>query len=221
VNRNNGQRGEAAGRRVRVLIVDNHRLVSEALSAMLADQPDIHVVGSASSRAEAMARVTAFSPDVAIVDYHLADGTGVPVAEALRALSPDIRILFISRSDGDMVRLQALEAGASGFIHKSRAATDIVSAIRTVASGRVLFTPEEMSSLLSLRRQLSKLEPLTDREMDVLRLLRSGRDSRDIAKDLGMAYATLRVHLRAIEQKLGAHDKIGALTRARELGLID
>ena len=221
MNRNNGQRGEAAGRRVRVLIVDNHRLVSEALSAMLADQPDIHVVGSASSRAEAMARVTAFSPDVAIVDYHLADGTGVAVAEALRALSPDIRILFISRSDGDMVRLQALEAGASGFIHKSRAATDIVSAIRTVASGRVLFTPEEMSSLLSLRRQLSKLEPLTDREMDVLRLLRSGRDSRDIAKDLGMAYATLRVHLRAIEQKLGAHDKIGALTRARELGLID
>ena len=221
MNRNNGQDGEAAGRRVRVLIVDNHRLVSEALSAMLADQPDIHVVGSASSRAEAMARVTAFSPDVAIVDYHLADGTGVPVAEALRALSPDIRILFISRSDGDMVRLQALEAGASGFIHKSRAATDIVSAIRTVASGRVLFTPEEMSSLLSLRRQLSKLEPLTDREMDVLRLLRSGRDSRDIANDLGMAYATLRVHLRAIEQKLGAHDKLGALTRARELGLVD
>ena len=221
MNRNNGQDGEAARRRVRVLIVDNHQLVSEALSAMLADQPDIHVVGSASSRAEAMARVTAFSPDVAIVDYHLADGTGVPVAEALRALSPDIRILFISRSDGDMVRLQALEAGASGFIHKSRAATDIVSAIRTVASGRVLFTPEEMSSLLSLRRQLSKLEPLTDREMDVLRLLRSGRDSRDIAKDLGMAYATLRVHLRAIEQKLGAHDKIGALTRARELGLVD
>ena len=221
MNRNNGQDGEAAGRRVRVLIVDNHQLVSEALSAMLADQPDIHVVGSASSRAEAMARVTAFSPDVAIIDYHLADGTGVAVAEALRALSPDIRILFVSRSDGDVVRLQALEAGASGFIHKSRAATDIVSAIRTVASGRVLFTPEEMSSLLSLRRQLSKLEPLTDREMDVLRLLRSGRDSRDIAKDLGMAYATLRVHLRAIEQKLGAHDKIGALTRARELGLVD
>ncbi|TMG30495.1 MAG: response regulator transcription factor [Chloroflexi bacterium] len=217
----NGSSPGAGKRRVRVLIVENHLLVSEALSAMLADQPDIHVVGTASSRAEAMARLNAFSPDVALIDYHLADGTGVAVAETLRTLSQSIRILFVSRSDGEAIRLQALEAGASGFVHKSRAATELVSAIRAVAKGYVLFTPEEVASLLSLRRELTALEALTDREMEVLRLLRDGRSSHDIAQDLGIAYATVRVYIRAIEHKLGAHDKLGALARARELGLVD
>lgn len=217
----NGSSLIAGQRRIRVLIVENHQLVSEAMSSLLGDQPDLNVVGTAASTAEAIARLSAFSPDVVLIDYHLADGTGVQTAEALRRLSPSIRIIFVSRSDGEAVRLQALEVGASGFVHKSKAAAEIVSAIRAVASGHTLFTPDEVSSLLSLRRQLAQFEPLTQRELEVLQHLRAGKASRDIGEQLGIAYATVRVHVRAIERKLGAHTKLGALARARELGLLD
>lgn len=212
---------EPAQRRVRVLIVENHEVVSEALSAMLGDQPDMHVVGTAASVAEATARLSAFSPDVVLIDYHLDDGTGVDVAEALHAFNPQIRTIFVSRSGGDSIRLRALEAGAMGFIHKSEAATAIVSAIRAVASGYTLFTPAEVASLLSFRRQATTFDGLTNRETEVLRLIRSGNSNREISARLGISYATVRVHLRAIESKLGAHNKLEALARARELGLLD
>jgi len=207
--------------RVRVLIVENHQLVSEALSAMLGEEPDINVVGTAASTAESMARLGAFNPEIVLIDYHLANGTGVAAAEAMRAINPNIRIIFVSRSDGDVVRLQALEAGASGFVHKSKAATDMVAAIRAVAKGYTLFTPQEVSRLLGMRRRMASVEPLTVRETQVLRLLAAGRASRDMADQLGITYATVRVHLRSIEQKLGAHTKVEALARARDLGLID
>jgi DNA-binding NarL/FixJ family response regulator len=208
-------------RRVRVLIVENHRLVSEAMSALLDQQPSMHVVGTASTKAEAIARLIAFAPDVVLIDYHLDDGTGITVAEGLRAVNPEIRMIFVSRSDGGPVRLRALEAGASGFLHKSRAAEEIVTAIQAVAKGRVLFSTDELSSLLALRRQLANSDSLTHREVEVLRLLRSGHASREIARRLGIAYATVRAHIRAIERKLGAHDKLDALARAREQGVVD
>lgn len=204
-----------------MLIVENHEVVSDALSAMLRDHPDMHVVGTAASVAEASARLSAFRPDVVIIDYHLVDGTGVEVAAAVRALNPAIRTIFVSRSDGEAIRLRALEAGAMGFIHKSQAAADIVDAIRTVAGGHTLFTPAEVASLLSLRRHVSTFEGLTKREVEVLHRIRSGNSNRQIAEQLGIAYATVRVHLRAIESKLGAHNKLEALARARELGVLD
>ncbi|HET7465457.1 MAG TPA: response regulator transcription factor [Candidatus Dormibacteraeota bacterium] len=217
----NGSHPGAGERRVRVLIVENHQVVSEAMSALLSEQPNLYVVGTAATGAEAVARLQAFSPDVVLIDYHLAEGTGIAVAEALRALQPKIKIIFVSRSDGAAVKLQALEAGASGFIHKSKAADDIVAAVRTVAGGSMLFTTEELASLFALRRQLAQLEGLTDREVDVLRLIRLGHGSRDIAQKLGIAYATVRSHVRALERKLGAHDKVALLARARELGVAD
>lgn len=207
--------------RVRVLIVENHELVSDALSAMLADHPDMHVVGTAASVAEAIARLSACRPEVVLIDYHLGDGTGIEVAQAVRALNPSIRSIFVSRSDGDAIRLRALEAGAIGFIHKSKAAAEIVAAIRAVAGGQSLFTPAELASLLSLRRRMSTFDGLTNREVEVLQQIRAGKSNRQIAERLGIAYATVRVHLRAIEYKLGAHNKLEALARARELGVLD
>ena len=218
---NEGRRPAAGERRVRVLIVENHQLVSEAMSALLSEQPNIYVVGIAATSAEAVARLMAFSPDVVLIDYHLAEGTGIAVAQALRALQPKIKIIFVSRSDGDVVKLQALEAGASGFIHKSKAAEEIVAAVRVVANGSMLFTTEELASLFAMRRQLAQFEGLTDRELEVLKLIRLGHSSRDIAQRLGIAYATVRSHVRALERKLGAHDKVALLARARELGVAD
>ncbi len=215
-----GKQADTVQRQVRVLIVENHQMVSEALSAMLDDQPDMHVVGTAASTAEATARLSAFSPDIVLIDYYLDDDTGVAVAEALRQIKPDIRTIFVSRGDCDSVRLRALEAGAMAFIHKSETAAAIVAAIRAVASGYTLFTPAEIASLLSLRRQVTHLDGLTNREMEVLRLIQSGNSNRDISGHLGISYATVRVHLRAIESKLGAHNKLEALARARERGLI-
>ena len=218
MNTNNEVPANAGRPRVRVLIIENHQLQSDALSSLLEDQPDLHVVGIAASPAEAVARVSAFSPEVVVIDYHLGDHT---LSEALRKVVPNVRTIFVSRSDGDAARLQALESGASGFIYRSSAATDVVAAIRAVARGYSLFSPQEVSRLLGWRRQLDSSERLTERETEVLRLLAAGRSSRQIAEQLGISYATVRWHVRAIERKLDTHSKLGAITRAREIGLVE
>jgi two-component system, NarL family, nitrate/nitrite response regulator NarL len=218
VNTHNDVPANAGRPRVRVLIIEDHQPLSDALSSLLQDQPDLHVVGTATSSAEAVARVSAFSPEVVVIDFHLGDYT---LPQALRQLAPNVHTIFVSRSDGDAARLQALESGASAFIYRSSPATDVVAAIRAVARGCSLFSPLEVSRLLGWRRQLDSSERLTERETEVLHLMAAGRSSRQIAEQLGISYATVRGHVRAIERKLDTHSKLGAITRAREIGLVE
>lgn len=219
-----GQRTEKTGKldTTRVLIIEDHQVVAEGLAALINDQKDMTVVGKAGSVAEAIACATELHPDVVLVDYRLTDGTGADAAAAIRQMRPDSRLIFLTREDSDNVRIAAVEAGASAFIHKSRAAQEVVDAIRTVSTGASLFTPRTIAQLLNTRREVeAQLERLTPREKVVLRLMAEGIASRDIASKLGISYTTVRTHIRSLGSKLGVHSKLEAIVKARELALVE
>jgi DNA-binding NarL/FixJ family response regulator len=206
----------------RVLIVEDHQVVAEGLAALINDQKDMRVVGKAGTVAEAIAQAAELKPDLVLVDFRLTDGTGADAAAAIRQMRPETKLIFLTREDSDAARFAALEAGASGFIHKSRAAQDVVDAIRMVADGGNLFTPRGIAQLLSSRREVeAQLERLTAREKEVLRLMAEGIASRDIASKLGISYTTVRTHIRSLGSKLGVHSKLEAIVKARELALVE
>jgi RNA polymerase sigma factor (sigma-70 family) len=172
--------------------------------------------------AESIARTAELQPDLVLVDFRLTDGTGADAATGIREIRPDTKLIFLTREDSDAARFAALESGASAFIHKSRAAQEVVEAIRTVAQGGSLFTPRSISQLLNSRREIeAQLERLTPREKEVLRLMAEGTSSRDIASHLGISYTTVRTHIRSLGSKLGVHSKLEAIVKARELALVE
>ena len=196
--------------------------MADGLTALLNDQRDMTVVGNVGSVAESAPAASELSPDVVLVDFRLNDGTGADAAAAIRRVNPSARHIFLTREDSDVARFAALESGASGFIHKSKAASEVVDAIRKVASGGTLITPTAIAALLNRRRESeSQRESLTAREKEVLRLMAEGLPSREIATKLGISYATVRTHIRSLGAKLGVHSKVQAIVKARELALID
>lgn len=208
--------------RARVLIVEDHQVVAEGLAALINDQKDMTVVGTAGSVAESIARAAELEPDVVLMDFRLNDGTGADAGAGIRRVRPEARLIFLTREDSDVARFAALEAGASAFIHKSKAAQEVVDAIRKVAAGGTLFTPRTIAALLSKRREVeSQLERLTAREKEVLRMMAEGTSSRDIAGRLGISYTTVRTHIRSLGSKLGVHSKLEAIIKARELALVE
>jgi two-component system response regulator DevR len=211
-----------ADKTIRVLIVEDHQIVADGLTALLNDQKDMTVVGNVASVAESAPAAAELMPDVVLLDFRLNDGTGADAAAAIRRVAPQSKHIFLTREDSDVAKFAALESGASGFIHKSKAASEVVDAIRTVAAGGALITPTSIATLLNRRRQSeSQRESLTTREKEVLRLMAEGLSSRDIATKLGISYATVRTHIRSLGAKLGVHSKVQAIVKARELALID
>lgn len=207
---------------VRVLIVEDHQIVADGLTALLNDQRDMTVVGNVGSVAESAAKAMEVTPDILLVDFRLTDGTGADAVAAIRRVSPNVKHIFLTREDSDVARFAALESGASGFIHKSKAASEVVDAIRKVATGGTLITPNTIATLINRRRESeAQRESLTAREKEVLRLMAEGVSSRDIATMLGISYATVRTHIRSLGAKLGVHSKVQAIVKARELALVD
>ncbi|TMD90101.1 MAG: response regulator transcription factor [Chloroflexi bacterium] len=207
---------------IRIMIVEDHQIVNEGLAALLNDQPDMVVIGRAGSVAESMVLAEREVPDVLLLDFRLPDGNGAEAGARIRDLHPDVKLVFLSRDDSDNAQIAAVEVGASAFIHKSRAAAEVVDGIRAVAGGAILFTPRTIASLLDKRRTMAgQLHSLTARERDVLRLVAAGVASRDIASQLGISYTTVRTHIRSLGRKLDVHSKIEATAKARELGLVE
>ena len=206
----------------RVLIVEDHQVVAEGLAALINDQDDMRVVGQAGSVADAVDRAAELEPDLVLIDFRLPDGTGADAATAIRALRPATKLIFLTREDSDAARFAAVESGAGAFIHKSRAAQDVVDAIRNVARGGSLLTAESVAQVVSRWRDVqAQLERLTPREKEVLRLMAGGTPSREIASRLGVSYSTVRTHIRSLGSKLGVHSKLEAIVKARELALVD
>src|SRR6267154_2068991 len=208
--------------RTRVLIVEDHQVVADGLAALINDQKDMTVIGHAGSVSDAISRATELRPDIVLMDFRLTDGTGADAGTGIRQVRPETKMIFLTREDSDAARFAALEAGASAFIHKSRAASEVVDAIRVVATGGTLFTPRTIASLLNKRRSMdAQLESLTPREKEVLRLMAEGVASREIASRLGISYTTVRTHIRSLGAKLGVHSKLQAILKARELALVE
>jgi DNA-binding NarL/FixJ family response regulator len=208
--------------RARVLIVEDHQVVADGLAALINDQNDMTVVGQAGSVVEAISRAAELRPDIVLMDFRLTDGTGADAGAGIRQVRPETKLIFLTREDSDAAQFAALESGASAFLHKSRAASEVVDAIRVVANGGSLFTPRSISALLNKRREAeTQLERLTPREKEVLRMMAEGAASRDIASRLGISYTTVRTHIRSLGSKLGVHSKLEAIVKARELALVE
>ncbi len=189
---------------------------------LLRGEADLEVCGHARTVADAIPLVHDTDPDIVVMDFHLPDGTGLDAAVAMRRLQPNLRIVFLSHDDSVDAWVAAVEAGAGAFIHKSRAAHDLIDAVKRVGDGGSLISPTMIAAVLSRNNeQEGKRESLSAREREVLRRMSDGLSSRQIAEQLGISYATVRSHIRSLGTKLGVHSKIAAVATAREMNLIE
>jgi DNA-binding NarL/FixJ family response regulator len=212
---------------IRVMIIEDHPVVAEGLSSLLTDYPDLEVVAGAMSVAEVSRALAAGSPDVAVVDFHLPDGTGADAADVIRARSGSTAIVFLSADDTDEPLLAAIEAGASNYLLKSSTGEEIVHSIRAAAAGETLIPAATIAAALARRREIDReqasqaqlLARLTPREKEILGLMIHGADNRAVAERLQISYATVRTHVRSILTKLDARSQLDAVAKAVQLGL--
>jgi DNA-binding NarL/FixJ family response regulator len=208
--------------RTRVVIVENHQLVSESLGLLLDGQPDMEVVGKAASVAEAATLPRDLAPDVVVMDFHLDDGTGRDAALIMREIFPSTRFVFLSRDGSDDARLAAVEAGASAYILKSGPASEVIDAVRKVAQGMTMISPATIARLVNQGMERAHArESLSPRERQVLQLMADGVGSHQIAQQLGVSYSTIRSHVRSISSKLGTHSLVNTVVAARKLELVN
>ena len=202
---------------IRVLLVDDHRMLVDALCTMLAKEPDIEVVGEASDGMQMMLRVPEVKPDVVVLDIAMPDQNGIDACARLLARHADIKVVALSSYSDKRFVLQMLKAGASAYVLKAAAATELVHAIRVAATGQSYLSPEAASAVIddiTTRGQARQLcaDPLGRREREVLQLLAEGKRSMAIAKKLRISVGTVDAHRRNIMRKLGLHT-IAELTR--------
>ena len=206
---------------LRVLIVDDERLFAELMRVALSSAPDIEVVGVRHDVASAVASATDLRPSVVLSDYHLPDGTGADVARALRRSAPTVSVLILTGDPSNTVLADVARSGAVGHLTKARDLGEVVTAVRLAAGGEILFAPSELQRLLVADRPEQTLEdPLTVRELEVLRMLAGGASTSAAAELLGISTATLRAHVQAILKKLDSHSRLEAVAEAARLGLI-
>jgi two-component system response regulator DevR len=219
----------AVSERIRVLVVDDHRVVREGLCALLARDEDIEVVGAVGSVAEAIAQVEASAPRVVLMDYRLPDGDGTKATTAIRDRHPEVVVVFLSGDDREDALYAAVEAGAAGFLVKSESMSQVSDAVRRAAAGEMLVPPEVLTRLIQRQRRRAVdvrnrerlVEALTAREVEIVRLMAEGIDNQEIADRLSISYLTVRGHVRNVLVKLESHTKLAAVARAVQYGLID
>jgi DNA-binding NarL/FixJ family response regulator len=207
---------------VRVAIVDDHAVLASSLGLVLDAEPDLESVGTAASIEKARSLLATASPDVVLIDHRLPDGDGVSAIAELRRVAPDARFVVLTASTADSVLVSAIEAGASGFVSKSRDLGDVTQAVRAAAAGESVISPEMLARLLPrLRsREPKPHDTLTEREREVLALLAEGLSNAAIAERLVVSVHTVRNHVANLSAKLGAHSKLEALAIAVREGLL-
>jgi DNA-binding NarL/FixJ family response regulator len=214
---------------VRVLLVDDQALFREALATLLDVRDDVEVVGEAADGDEALRRVAALSPDVVLMDLRMPVLDGIAATRRLRAERPDVRVIALTTFDNDEDVFAALRAGAVGYLLKDVSSQRLVEAIGAAARGESVLQPSVAAKVVARFAQLPDeavprpqplVVPLSDRELDVLRLLADGRSNREIAAALFLAEGTVKNHVTNVLAKLGARDRTQAALRARELGLV-
>ncbi len=201
---------------VRVIIADDHPIVREGLQAVISDQPDMVVVGQASTGAEAVVLALTHRPDVVLMDLRMPEMNGVDAIVAIRAQWPDAHVIVLTTYDGDEDIYRALQAGARGYLLKDTPRADLLEAIRAVARGQTRIPPEVATRLV----ERIGAPAITEREIDVLRLMAQGRSNKQIGAQLHISEGTVKFHVNNILGKLQAEDRTQAVTVALQRGII-
>ncbi len=211
---------------IRIIVADDHPVVREGLIAILETQADFQIVGQARSGAEAVERVTTLEPDVLLLDLEMPEMDGVEALRALRAARSPTQVIVFTAFDSDERIVGAVQAGAQGYLLKGAPRQEIFKAIRVVSQGGSLLEPVVASKLL---RHMSEpqqpndqlVEPLTEREMEVLHEMAQGRTNREIADTLIISERTVKFHVSSILAKLGAGNRTEAVSLAAQRGLVE
>jgi len=203
-------------RKIRVLCVDDHPLFLEGIARVIAHQHDMDLVGTASTGTDALARYRESHPDITLMDLRLPDMDGINAMAAIRREFPDGRVMMLTTLEGDVDIQRALAAGARGYMLKTSAPHDLLAGIRAVHAGRK-HIPAEIANNLA---QTMGLEPLSEREIEVLRELAEGHRNREIAAHLSISEETVKGHVRSILDKLCAKDRTQAVSIGVRRGII-
>jgi DNA-binding NarL/FixJ family response regulator len=216
---------EAAAPVVRVVLADDHPMVRYGITAVLADAPEVAVVGEAGDGEELLAAVARHRPDVVVTDLDMPGLDGIAATRRLRAEHPGVRVLVLTLHEEDEPLFAALRAGAQGYLLKGADRAELVRAILSVAEGQAVYGAAVASRIAAFftgaqQEYASQVFPeLTERERDVLSLLAAGRRNSEIAQALGLSDKTVRNHVSSVLLKLQVPDRTAAALKAKESGL--
>jgi DNA-binding NarL/FixJ family response regulator len=211
---------------IRLLIVDDQALFREGLRTLLSVQAGMEVVGEAGNGEEALRQAAALRPDVILMDLQMPVMDGAAATRRLKAQQPTAKVIVLTTFDDDENVFEGLRAGAVGYLLKDTPSAKLVEAIRLAARGESFLEPSVAAKVVSEFARLSPrpaevlAEPLSEREIEVLRLVARGASNKEIASELVIAEGTAKNHLTSILAKLGVTDRTEAAMKARELGLI-
>ena len=215
--------------KIRVLLVDDQRLMREGLRTLLELEPDLQVAGEAGDGQAALDAYAALAPDVVLMDIRMPGMDGVEATRRMRERWPAARVIILTTFDDDASLFEGLRAGALGYLLKDVSGHDLAAAVRTVAGGGALIEPSVAGRVLAEFARLAPparppdaglAEPFSEREKEIVRLLAAGLSNREIGDRLCLAEGTVKNYVTSILTKLGARDRTQAALRARELGLI-
>lgn len=208
---------------IRILVVDDHPVVREGLVMMLGTQSDMQVIGEAGDGLTAVERVAALSPDVVLMDLEMPGLDGPAAIRRIHDANPSARVLVLTAYDTDERILQAVQAGARGYLLKGVPRDEIFQAVRVVNSGGSLLQPAVATKLLNRVGDLlrdDRTETLTERELQVLELIAKGYRNKEIARDLSITERTVKFHANIIFQKLSVESRTEAVSEALRRGII-
>ena len=218
----------------RLAIIDDHELARESLRNMLSDEPDIEIVGEAANGRQALLLCSRLRPDLILMDVRMPEMDGLAATKEVKQRYPETSVMMLTMHENPDYLLEALKAGAAGYVLKDAPQEDIVKAVRQVRNGESPLDPELAARLLRRLASESEMqrgargpraaaypvEPLTPRELEVLELMKLGRTNRQIAADLVISLGTAKNHVEHIIAKLGSSDRTQAVVRALELGIL-
>ncbi|MEU8233519.1 response regulator transcription factor [Actinoplanes sp. NPDC048967] len=204
---------------IRLILVDDHPVVRHGIRGMLEAEPDLSVVGEASSGPEGVALAAELRPDIVLMDLRMPGGDGVEATAQIVATVPGVRVMVLTTYESDRDILRAIEAGAGGYLLKDASPAELAEGVRAAARGETVLAPSVASTLI---RQVRSPAPpaLSARETEVLRLVARGLTNADIGRELFITEATVKTHLLRAFAKLDVADRTAAVTRAMSHGLL-
>jgi DNA-binding NarL/FixJ family response regulator len=212
---------------IRVLVADDQSMIRAGFRMLLADEEDIDVVAEAQNGLEAVDKAARFNPTVVLMDIRMPELDGLEATRRILAADPAARVLILTTFDLDEYIYEALSAGASGFVLKDDPPEQLIAAIRTVASGEALLSPSVTKRVIAQFTHARRPAPppgfdeLTERELEVFRLIANGLSNAEIGQTLFISDTTVKTHVTRVLQKLGLRDRVQAVVLAHQSGLVE